>query len=143
MHLSGRWPTFPVLPSMPLLPLTLLFVIACAFIAPFAPLNTSSHVSRLRDALLQRVAYALFAAGFVLGGIRTLYVAPRLGTRMAELLEAPIMLVVTIVASHWIILRFRVPTTVSARLAMGCTALVLLLIAEFALVRLVRRGQQA
>jgi len=35
MHLSGRWPTFPVLPSMPLLPLTLLFVIACAFIAPF------------------------------------------------------------------------------------------------------------
>ncbi len=58
MRLSGRWPTFPVLPSMPLLPLTLLFVIACAFIAPFTPLNTSSHVSRLRDALLQRVAYA-------------------------------------------------------------------------------------
>jgi hypothetical protein len=34
----------------------------------------------------------VFAAGFALGAIRTRWVAPRAGTRMAELMEAPIML---------------------------------------------------
>jgi hypothetical protein len=34
----------------------------------------------------------VFGAGFVLGTIRTLWVVPRLGTRMAELMETPIML---------------------------------------------------
>jgi hypothetical protein len=41
----------------------------------------------------------VFGAGFVLGTIRTLWVVPRVGTRMAELIETPIMLVVTIVAA--------------------------------------------
>ncbi len=34
----------------------------------------------------------VFGAGFILGPVRILWVAPRLGTRMAELLEMPIML---------------------------------------------------
>ena len=38
----------------------------------------------------------VFGAGFVLGTVRTLWVAPRVGARKAELMETPIMLVVTI-----------------------------------------------
>ncbi len=34
----------------------------------------------------------VFGAAFVLGTIRTLWVAPRFGTRRAELMETPIML---------------------------------------------------
>ncbi len=35
----------------------------------------------------------------------------------------PIMLVVTIVAARWVVLRLAVPVTISAQLEMGCTAL--------------------
>ena len=76
----------------------------------------------------------VFGAGFVLGPIRILWIAPRLGTRMAELLEAPIMFVITIVAARWIVRGLAVAPTVSSRLGMGCTALSLLLLAEFTLV---------
>ena len=76
----------------------------------------------------------VFGAGFVLGPIRILWVVPRLGTRMAELLETPIMFMVTIVAARWIVRRLAVPSTPSSRLGMGCIALGLLLVAEFTLV---------
>jgi hypothetical protein len=42
--------------------------------------------------------------------------------------------VVTILAARWIVRRLAVPSTSSSRLAMGCVALGLLLIAEFTLV---------
>ena len=80
----------------------------------------------------------MFGAGFVLGTIRTLWVVPRFGTRMAELMEMPLMLVVTIVAARWTVLRLSVPTIWSARLEMGCIALVLMLIAEFGFVLWIR-----
>ena len=73
----------------------------------------------------------VFGAGFVLGTVRTLWVVPRVGTRTAELMEAPIMLVVTIAAARWTVMRLAVPATPSARLGMGCIALLLLLVAEF------------
>ncbi len=76
----------------------------------------------------------VFGAGFVLGPVRILWVAPRLGTRMAELLETPIMFVVTIVAARWIIRRLAVLPTPSSRLGMGGIALGLMLIAEFTFV---------
>ena len=41
----------------------------------------------------------VFGAGFVLGIIRTLWVARRLGRRIAELMEAPLMFVVTLSAA--------------------------------------------
>ena len=40
----------------------------------------------------------VFAAGFVLGAIRTLWAVPALGARAAELIEAPIMLLVVALA---------------------------------------------
>ena len=80
----------------------------------------------------------VFGAGFVLGTVRTLWVAPHVGTQAAELMEAPFMLVVTIVAARWMVARLAVPVQWSARLGMGSTALGLLLFAEFGLVSWIR-----
>ena len=76
----------------------------------------------------------VFGAGFVLGALRILWAAPRFGTRTAELMETPIMFVVTMVAAWWIVRRLAVRLTLSRRLGMGCIALALLLVAEFTLV---------
>ena len=53
---------------------------------------------------------------------------------MAELMETPIMLVITILAARWTVRRLAVPSTPPARLGMGFVALGLLLVAEFTLV---------
>jgi hypothetical protein len=76
----------------------------------------------------------VFAAGFVLGTVRTLWVVPHVGTRKAELMEAPIMLVISIVVARWIVMRLAVSHTPSARLEMGCIAFFLMLVAEFGFV---------
>jgi len=76
----------------------------------------------------------VFGAGFVLGPIRILWLVPRFGMRMAELMEMPIMFVVIIVAARWIVRRLAVPSAPLSRLGMGCIALALVLIAEFTLV---------
>jgi len=81
----------------------------------------------------------VFGAGFVLGAIRTLWVVPRVGERRAELMEMPIMLVVTIWAARWTVVRLAVPPVPTARLGMGCIALVLMLVAEFGFVLWIRR----
>jgi hypothetical protein len=80
----------------------------------------------------------VFGAGFVLGTIRTLWVVPRVRARTAELMEMPIMLAVTIVAARWTVLHLSLPIMWSARLEMGCMALVLMLIAEFGFVLWIR-----
>lgn len=76
----------------------------------------------------------VFAAGFVLGTIRTLWIAPRIGARAAELMEAPIMLAISFVAARWVVGWLDVPYTPGIRLGMGSIALALMLLAEFALV---------
>ena len=76
----------------------------------------------------------VFGAGFVLAVIHLLWVVPRFGMRMTELMETPFMFVVTLVAARWIVRRLAVPPTLSSRLGMGCIALALLLVAEFTLV---------
>jgi len=80
----------------------------------------------------------VFGAGFVLGTIRTLWVVPRIGARTAELAEMPIMLLVSLVAARWTVLRLGVPPVAVARLGMGCVALALMLMAEFGLVFWIR-----
>ena len=76
----------------------------------------------------------VFGAGFVLGPIRILWVVPRFGTRIAELMETPIMFMVTIVAARLIVRLLSVPSKLSSRLGMGCIALGFMLVAEFTLV---------
>jgi hypothetical protein len=74
----------------------------------------------------------VFGAGFVLGIIRTIWVVPWVGTRMAELIETPIMLVVTIMTARWIVRRLSVLPT--GRLGMGLVGLGFMLVAEFGFV---------
>lgn len=76
----------------------------------------------------------VFGAGFVLGPVRILWIVPRLGARMAELMETPIMLVVIVASARWIVRRLAVPSTTFSRLGMGGVALNLLLVAEFTVV---------
>ncbi|MCE5274528.1 MAG: hypothetical protein ABFD70_07330 [Syntrophaceae bacterium] len=76
----------------------------------------------------------VFGAGFILGPVRLFWLVPRVGTRMAELMETPIMIAVIFAAARWIVRRLGVPPTPHGRLGMGCTALSLILVAEFGLV---------
>ena len=80
----------------------------------------------------------VFAAGFLLGAIRTLWVVPALGARTAELLETPFMVAISFVAARWVVRRLSVPPGTGTRLAMGGVALALLLCAEFGLVLALR-----
>jgi hypothetical protein len=73
----------------------------------------------------------VFAAGFILGPIRILAVLPRIGVRWAELAELPLMILVTLFAARWVILRCHVHSALSARLAIGIPAVLILLAAEF------------
>ena len=91
--------------------------------------------SRLIRPVLAGLVYATlaFGAGFALGPLRTLLVAPRVGPTVAVLLEAPIILG----ASWWIsrrcVARFQVNRTVAARLVMGVVAFAVLTLAELTL----------
>lgn len=76
----------------------------------------------------------VFGAGFVLGLARVLWAAPRFGTRMMELMEMPVMLIVIVLAARWIIRRFAVPSAAASRFGMGGIALALLVLAELSLV---------
>jgi hypothetical protein len=80
----------------------------------------------------------VFGAGFILGAVRTRWVVPRVGARRAELMEMPIMLVITIVAGRWVVLRLALASVSSVRIGMGGIALGLMLVAELGLVLWVR-----
>ena len=75
----------------------------------------------------------VFGAGFVLGTIRTFWVVPSLGVRKAELLESPIMLLVTIFAARFVVRRCSLPHAVASRLGTGGIALGILIAAELGL----------
>lgn len=76
----------------------------------------------------------VFGAGFILGPIRILLIVPRFGERIAELMEMPLMFLVIVFASPWVIRKFEVRATIGDRLTMGLLALGLVLLFEFALV---------
>jgi len=76
----------------------------------------------------------VFAAGFALGVLRELWLAPWLGTRTAELAEMPVMLAVVVLAARWTVRRFHLTPAWPGRLAAGVIAVGWLLLAEVALV---------
>lgn len=80
----------------------------------------------------------VLGAGFTFGVIRMLWVVPRLGVRMAELIEAPVMIAVSAIAARWVIRRLDVPPKLSGRVTMGAVALLFMLVAEVTLVLWVR-----
>jgi endonuclease/exonuclease/phosphatase (EEP) superfamily protein YafD len=82
------------------------------------------------------VAYfaLVFGAGFVLGSVRVPFLVPRVGARVAELIEMPFMFVVVLLSARFVARRFALPASVAARLGAGLLALALLLVAEAVLV---------
>lgn len=86
----------------------------------------------MKRALIAATVYffVLFALGFVLGTIRVLFVAPRIGVLSATLAEVPLMLIAALLMCRWAIRRWQVPTTFSARGAMALWFLVLLALFE-------------
>lgn len=60
----------------------------------------------------------VFGAGFALGIVRTLWLAPAIGDRAAELIEAPLMLAITVLAARFIAAR----TPNGALIAVGIIA---------------------
>jgi hypothetical protein len=79
----------------------------------------------------------VFAIGFVLGMIRIPFLAPLFGDLNAVLIELPIILCMAWLICLKLVRTFYVPRTIGARLVMGGVALLILLIAEFALSTLV------
>ena len=74
-----------------------------------------------------------FGAGFVMGAIRVPLLVPRLGERIAELIEMPFMFIVIVLAARFITRRFTLPATVLVRLGAGLLALGLLIAADLLL----------
>jgi len=81
----------------------------------------------------------VFAVGWVLGPIRELWLVPHLGRTTGLLFEAPLMVIAMILAAGWVLRRLYVPYALNARLAVGLVALAILLVAELAGVRWMRR----
>ena len=86
----------------------------------------------LRAGLLYFVI--VFSVGCALGFVRILLVEPQFGTRLAELLEMPLMLMTIVFTAHWVVQRLAVPPLLWSRLGMGLTALVCLLCAEWGII---------
>ncbi|MCL7744305.1 hypothetical protein LV476_04980 [Guyparkeria hydrothermalis] len=76
----------------------------------------------------------VFGAGFALGVLRELWLAPWLGTRAAELVEMPVMLLVIVLAARWAVGHFALPDRLGVRLGAGMLAVGWLLLAEVTLV---------
>ena len=74
----------------------------------------------------------VFALGFALGTLRTLFVAdaPGKGRLLGVLIELPIMLITSWLICAAVIRRLRVPADAASRLLMGGIALLSLLLAE-------------
>lgn len=85
----------------------------------------------------------VFGAGFVLGAVRVTLLVPRLGERIAELGEMPLMLIIILIAARFVVRRFAVPPSMPARLGSGLLALVLLLAAELVLAVVVQQRSLA
>lgn len=80
----------------------------------------------------------VFAVGFVLGPVRELVLAPRLGALGALLVEAPAMVLAIVLAARWIVRRFDLAGRVAAAARVGAVALGMLALAEFAGAQLIR-----
>lgn len=72
----------------------------------------------------------LFGVGFVLGLIRVPLLEPRLGVRVAELIEAPFMFLAIILAGRWVGRKLGIGYGAAAKLAVGGLAAGLVLGAD-------------
>ena len=80
----------------------------------------------------------VFAAGFVLAPVRILVLQPRVGERLAELIELPLMVLVSWLLASWLMRRKLMPYRRWQRILVGAQALLLILLAEFWVILFVR-----
>ena len=78
----------------------------------------------------------VFAAGFVFAIARELVLVPMAGRTVAVLIEVTIMLIVSWIVCSRVVDRLRVPSDRNGRIAMGASAFVFLMIAEFGVAKL-------
>jgi hypothetical protein len=96
----------------------------------------TAHASRKASgsSVVAGIAYfaLVFALGFVLGTVRTLFIqhAPGGGRLLGVLIEMPIMLGAAWFLCRSVVRRFEVAPTVAARTVMGGLAFALLMLAE-------------
>jgi hypothetical protein len=85
-----------------------------------------------RAASLAGFVYTLgvFVFAFAAGTIRVTLVAPRLGTLLAVIIEAPIVLAVSWRVSLWCTRRFNVSRDARTRILMGAAAFTILMLLE-------------
>lgn len=97
---------------------------------------------RIASGVRIAAAYAagVFSVGFLLGTLRVLVVAPRVGTRTAELVELPLMVGASFLGAGWVNRRLDPAAPVRERLAVGARALLFLLGAEVAIGVALRGG---
>lgn len=75
----------------------------------------------------------VFALGFLFGAIRLMFLVPTLGELVAVLVELPVILSMAWLLCSRAITRLNVSATPLARLVMGESAFLLLMLAEFVL----------
>lgn len=89
----------------------------------------------MKDILRAAILYLAitFSVAFALGVLRTLLIVPALGELWAVLAELPFMIAVSWWVCGFVLKRWPVPATITARAGMGAIAFALLLLAEAAL----------
>jgi len=85
-----------------------------------------------RRTLAAAVSYfaIVFSVAFVLGVVRTLFVAPQFGDVVAVMMEVPLILIFSWRAARWLVGRMSPPPLATERLAVGLVAFALLMAAE-------------
>jgi hypothetical protein len=73
----------------------------------------------------------VFAAGFLLGSIRVLWVEPKLGQAAAVLCESPLLLAVIVLTARWVPSLVGIEKSVTGLVLMGAIALALQEAADF------------
>lgn len=92
-----------------------------------------TNIKQIPVILKAALAYfaLVFGAGFILGPIRILFIVPRFGVFVAELMEYSLMLVVIVAAASWLVRKFQIA---EQTLMVGVLALGLVMAFEFTLV---------
>jgi hypothetical protein len=98
-------------------------------------MGAGDHGSGARGAVAAAAVYAaaVFLCGFVLGTLRVLVIAPRVGDTVGVVLETPVILTFSWMVCRRCIARFNVAPGMRHRVMMGLVAFVLLQGAEFCL----------
>lgn len=93
----------------------------------------------MRAVLAGFVYFAVvYLAGFALGLLREVLIAPVVGRVAAVLVEMPLMLVVMVLAAKSVGRRMAVPSDIASRLRMGVVAFGLLTLAEAVSAKILR-----